>query len=865
MGFLSSLWQSREVAPVQATPVGERRGITVVPDGLWRSAQLGQGTAAGLAVSPAKAMYSTAVYACVRILAETLASLPLPLYERLADGGKRRAVGHPLYSLLHDLPNPEMSSFELRETLMGHLALWGNAYAEVEFDRGGRPLHLWPLRPDRMQVERPFGGELVYRYSVGEETDGRRESVDFADYQIFHLRGLGGNGIVGYSPIALMREAVGLALATEGFGARFFGNDARPGGVLEHPGVLGDEEHERLANSWESRHQGLEKSHRIAILEEGMKYNQIGIPPEDAQFLETRKFQVTEIARAFRIPPHMLADLERATFSNIEHQSIEFVMHTIRPWLVRWEQAIYRDLLLPEERGTFFAEFMVEGLLRGDLQSRYQAYSIARQNGWMSANDIRTLENMNVIEGGDVYLVPLNMIPADQVGGGLMRARAGEDGERMSPAGKKATTRAFRESGEFDNSVMLALYPPVSVADEIAGVIEPLPNATPSDELHVTLLYLGETEGLDRARLETALQIFANHRPVLTGRLNGTGRFSGDEERYPFYANFDSNDLAAFREGLVQLLAGIGVESASEHGFTPHMTLAYLPQGTATPDVVLPSEPFTIDTVSLSWGTERVDYALGWGKRSQEERGRLPQRTMRSATSRQRLQRAHVPVYRDVAARILRREINDVGGKAKSMLKKRSVPEFLQWLDIFYEQHTEFVMTQMSAVMAAYSELVAAEVGDEALATIDEARLARFVQAYLATYAGRHVALSKSAVIAAMASSDPLATLEETFEGWREVRPTTIANDESVRAGGAVAKFVYGLAGVLFLRWVARGENCAYCRGLDGRVVGIDEVFLQGGEDFEPDGASGALRPGRSVGHPPAHRGCDCVIVAERG
>lgn len=351
-----------------------------------------------------------AVHNCTRILAETVASLPLPVYRRLPGGGKERATDHYLYPLLHDQPNPEMTSFEFRETLMGHLALWGNAYAEMERDGAGRVRALWPLRPDRMQIKRDDRG-LRYEYNL---PDGKVAVL--RQTNIMHVRGLSSNGIVGYSPIRLAREAIGLALATEEFGARFFGQGSRPSGVLEHPGKLSEEAAKRLRKSWEEMHSGLSQAHRVAILEEGMSWKQIGIPPEDAQFLSTREFQVIEIARIFRIPPYLLQDFSRATFSNVEHTAISFVVHTVRPWLVRWEQSFKRDLFLPGERETYFAEFLVDGLLRGDIESRYRAYSVARQWGWMSANDVRELENMNPISGGDVYLIPLNMVPAGSTG-----------------------------------------------------------------------------------------------------------------------------------------------------------------------------------------------------------------------------------------------------------------------------------------------------------------------------------------------------------------------------------------------------------------------------------------------------------------
>jgi len=402
-----------KIGPLNINIRWERRSTLANPDKWLVDWFSGGGKAtSGVTVNETTALNATAVFSAVDILSRTLASLPLPVYRRLQGGGKERATNHPLYSILHNLPNREMTSFELRQALMGHLALWGNAFAEIERDNAGRVIGLWPLRPDRMTVMRDEQG-LLYVYRIvktGQEVALRQRNV-------MHLRGLSSDGIIGYSPIRLAREAIGLALATEEFGARFFGNGSRPGGVLQHPGKLSDEAAKRLKKSWEEMHQGLTQAHRVAILEEGMTWQQVGIPPEDAQFLETRKFQVTEIARIFHVPPHMLADLERSTFSNIEHQGIEFVVHTMRPWLVCWEQAIYRDLFLPSERDTYFAEFLVDGLLRSDIKSRYEAYAVGRQNGWLSADDIRELENMNPLPNGQgkVYLVPLNMVPADSV------------------------------------------------------------------------------------------------------------------------------------------------------------------------------------------------------------------------------------------------------------------------------------------------------------------------------------------------------------------------------------------------------------------------------------------------------------------
>jgi len=373
--------------------------------------RLGGGpTAAGPEVTVQGSLKSTVVFAAARILAEGVGVLPLLLYSRLSNGGKRRETGHSLYPLLRWLPNPEMTSIELRETLQGHTALWGNGYAEIEFDNAGRVRGLWPLRPDKTTAKR-VNGKLVYVVKLPTGQD-----VGLPFERVLHIHGLGYDGMTGYSPITLARQAVGLTLATEEFGARFFGNGAKPGAVLTHPGKLSDVAESRLRKSWEIMHQGLSNAHRVAILEEGMDLKAFGIPPEDAQFLETRKFQVSEIARLFRVPPHMLADLDRATFSNIEQMSLEFVSYTLQPWLTRWEQAIYRDLLTESERQRLFVEHLLDALVRGDIESRYTAYQTGRQGGWLSANDIRQLENMNPVDGGDVYLVPLNMVPANQVG-----------------------------------------------------------------------------------------------------------------------------------------------------------------------------------------------------------------------------------------------------------------------------------------------------------------------------------------------------------------------------------------------------------------------------------------------------------------
>ena len=377
------------------------------------------GTTSGKTVTERSAMQMTAVYSCVRILSEAVAGLPLHLYRYTDSGGKAMALDHPLYHLLHDEPNPEMSSFVFRETLMTHLLLWGNAYAQIIRNGKGEVVSLYPLMPNHMEVNRDKNGKLYYLYSTQSDDTPtvNGTTVYLAPSEVLHIPGLGFDGLVGYSPIAMAKNAIGMAIACEEYGAKFFANGAAPGGVLEHPGTIKDPQ--RVRESWQSTFGGSGNANKIAVLEEGMKYTPIGISPEQAQFLETRKFQINEIARIFRVPPHMVGDLEKSSFSNIEQQSLEFVKYTLDPWVIRWEQSIQRSLLSKDEKAVYFVKFNLEGLLRGDYQSRMNGYAIGRQNGWMSANDIRELENLDRIpeeNGGDLYLINGNMLPLKNAG-----------------------------------------------------------------------------------------------------------------------------------------------------------------------------------------------------------------------------------------------------------------------------------------------------------------------------------------------------------------------------------------------------------------------------------------------------------------
>ena len=437
MGILSGLFRTRD-GPKNAT------------SGSAYSFFMGS-SAAGKSVNERSAMQMTAVYACVRILSESIAGLPLHMYQYEEDGSKTKAVEHPLYHLLHDEPNPEMTSFIFRETLMSHLLLWGNAYAQIIRNGKGDIIALYPLMPNRMKVERDSKGQLYYEYqTMKEDAPTMKGAVYQLDpSEVLHVPGLGFDGLVGYSPIAMAKNAIGLAIAAEEYGSKFYANGAAPSGVLEHPNVLKDPA--KVRDSWNAAFGGSSNAHRVAVLEEGMKYTPISISPNEAQFLETRKFQINEIARIFRVPPHMVGDLEKSSFSNIEQQSLEFVKYTLNPWVCRWEQALQRALLDDDEKGKYFFRFNVEGLLRGDYQSRMNGYATARQNGWMSANDIRELENLDRIPaelGGDLYLVNGNMLPLSQV----EQNNAYASGDKSETLKKEEETDEEQEVLEVDES-----------------------------------------------------------------------------------------------------------------------------------------------------------------------------------------------------------------------------------------------------------------------------------------------------------------------------------------------------------------------------------------------------------------------------
>lgn len=377
-------------------------------------------TISGMVVNERTALEMVPVMAAARIISDTIASLPLHVYERADDGGKRRAYNHPLYTLLHDSPNPDMTSFEFRRAMMGNVLVYGNAYAEIIRNGLMEVVQINPLNssPEHMKKDRR-NGEIVYIYT----DDLGRERTPYRRHEILHIHDFGLDGLLGMSRVSMAKNAIGLALAAQQHGADYLKNGAAPGGAILSPGLIANQR--EFQRKWDEKYKGPGKRGKIAFLEEGLKYQQIGSNPDQAQLTETREFQIQEIARIFNVPPHMIGDLKRATFSNIEHQAIEFAKHSISPWLTNWEQAALLSLFPASDRRRYFVEFNMDGLLRGDYESRMKGHAIALGNAILSVNEVRSVENRNPIgPSGDIHIVNGNVCKLEDAGAAYKKGGA---------------------------------------------------------------------------------------------------------------------------------------------------------------------------------------------------------------------------------------------------------------------------------------------------------------------------------------------------------------------------------------------------------------------------------------------------------
>lgn len=489
-------------------------------------------TAAGISVNAETSLKISAVSACVRILSSTLAALPLDVYRRL-DRGRERAADHSLYRTLHTQPNPWQTSFEWREMQQAALLLRGNSYDRIVSSPQQAVAALIPLHPDMVNPMRGQDGNLIYEYTP---PDGPKEIL-LSD-EVHHKRGLTIDGIKGISPIDYQRETLGLTLAAEKFGASYFGNGTVLGGVLESDQALSPEARNNVRDSWIQRFQGSDKSHGIAVLEQGLKWRPLGVAPEQAQFLETRAFQISEIARIFGVPPHMLADIEKTTSwgTGIEQQGIGFVVYSLMPWLKRWEQAIQRDLFSPSDQQTYFAEFNVDGLLRGDAKSRAEYYSKGILDGWLVRNEVRQKENLNPIDGLDEPLQPLNMAPVTE--------EAPEISEDTDPA----DSESMQNDSDQSRQLLEKLH-----GQQIEQALDRIVTC----EVKALRRALNASKELPESFDEKAGAFYANHKAFIIRHLNP---LLGDK----FCKQYASDHLIASVTELKDCIDADGLQAASE-------------------------------------------------------------------------------------------------------------------------------------------------------------------------------------------------------------------------------------------------------------------------------------------------------------
>lgn len=401
--------------------------------------RLGMPSTSGKRVDERTAMQVTAVYACVRILAESISTLPLHLYKADGEGGRHKAHDNHLYFLLNSEPNKEMTSQIMLEVMMTHLLLWGNSYVQVIRNAKNEVIELYPLMPDRMKVDRDENRNIYYEYTIQQSDpksmDKKEITYRLKPEDVLHVPALGFDGLIGYSPIAMARNAIGLGISAEEYGSKLFKNGAAPAGILNYPRTLNNTDN--IRDSWMATFGGSGNANKVAVLEEGVTFTPISINPEDAQFLQTRRYQMEEIARMFRVPLHLLGDLEHATFSNVENLTLDFVKFTLTPWLNRIEKSLNRRLLSDEEKESYYFEFNADGILRGDYESRQRGFALARQNGWLNMNEIRAYDNLPPVpeeEGGNAYLVNGNMVKVKDAGAAYLKQQQSQDSKTSNAA-----------------------------------------------------------------------------------------------------------------------------------------------------------------------------------------------------------------------------------------------------------------------------------------------------------------------------------------------------------------------------------------------------------------------------------------------
>jgi len=792
--------------------------------------------ATGKRVTPSDSLRVATVYAAVRLLAESVSSLPASLI--LREGNRRTTQDGPLSDLLTVQPNEEQDAPELWRTVMGWMLIEGDAYVYVERDRNGMPTALWPLPTTGVTVGRTPSRRLYYNVSLaGDDPDLGFNVARLGPESVLHYKAFG-TGLYGLSPIRQVREAVATSLAAQEYMGRFYRQDASPGGVIQVPDELTDEQFNRLNKQWKESHQGVQRSHMMAILEAGATWQTVGLNPGDAAFIETQKWETVEIARAFGVPPHMIGDVERSTSwgSGIAEQGIGFVTYTLTPWITRLEWVARRGLLASVDRRLRY-KVRVDGLQRGDTKSRYEGYAIGKQWGWLSTNDIRTLEDQDPVDGGDVYLQPLNMVEAG-------RSEPGTPGPDPDRGARQ------RQDIDVGGAVMVAIYPPEDVARELA-----VPDGLSPDDMHVTLAYLGRD--LADETLVTASRVVASvaaqHQPLSGTVGGGLVQFPAGDEGTPVCAPVDVPGLAELRYRLVEQLEAAGVEVASDHGFTPHMTLTYMQEGEDPPGVPdAQSAPFP--TLSLSRGGARTDYPLT-GKR---------QRHIRSGASRRKIAERHASLIADADRAVAEYEQEQVDRLVQSHLvdRSRSPGTFMEAIEQLYDGDVrDNIIERWTPALSALATAIAVEAADE-IGGDDPPDLARWVRAYVASHAGFEVGRSIAKLRTDTAAEDAAGAVRSRLEGWVADRPAVTARWESTQMSRSAARETWRTQGVRELVWTAGGgDTCDLCLVLDGKVVGIEQPFVNAGQKIPGGEGQADLEAQRNQFTPPLHPGCDCDIT----
>ncbi len=693
-------------------------GPTSLKDPVLRKYFSGGSTSTGVSVSEYTALNYSAVWSAVNLIAGDVASLPLVLYRRVGKN-KERYDSHPLYRLLHDAPNPEMSSITLRQTMQAHVLTWGNGYAEIERHVSGAPKYIWPITPERVQPFRGDSGALVYKVSNPKGADVYLDPID-----MIHIPGLGWDGVQGYAPVDKARESVALGLAAERFGGAFYGNGSTFGGVISHPTKFSTPQaRQNFEASLKNRHKGVDRAHGLLLLEEGMEYAQIGIPPDQAQFLESRQFQITEIARWFNVPPHKIGDLSRATFSNIEQQNIEYFQTTLIHWLEAWEQELMRKLISPLERNQQFIEHVVEGLLRGDSAGRAQLEQAEFRIGGLTPNESRALSNRNPVDGGDEAFVSMDAMPLS-----VAREYWQAQIESLKAKAQPPTTPAGDDA---DRAALRVAVTALEAARE-AEALEKRQAQQRAEDLSAALAHESERADTATADLTRTMELLDGARTALA---------AAEAERIREVMQLGDD----YARGLAEKDATIATEREKAEVADTEARAAQAAQVTAE----AARERAELDQARAEQAKGASDFAR------EALETELTQTRANHAERVAGILVAHRGLIVDVMQRMVEREID----RAK---RHQATPQkFRAWVDTFYRTHGDAIAEALLPAVKAHLSILSSN--------CDPHDMARQL-------AADHVAESEKQLRDLLHVEDFAPMLERTLAQWETSRPEMVAD-----------------------------------------------------------------------------------------